>query len=241
MRGPTSGKPWGGVAGHNVNGRLPIAITPPKEASAVKRIRAVASRSALVTAALVVALSGCSELSPAVTATPYPASDGASIDLPGSAVALRNFIVIGAEKGAPAVVVGAVINDGPAEVQVSLQADLGATTQPTQTVVRVGAHSSVQIGPEQAFEMPIPELPVEPGANTSFSAATAAGGKAELSVPVLRPEHEYAELTPAPTTAAPTATATKKPKSSSSDDEESSSNDESSSSTDEPTDSPTDN
>jgi hypothetical protein len=165
----------------------------------VKRIRDVAGRSALVTAALVVALSGCSALSPTTTEEPYPASDGAELNLPGSAVRLRNFIVVGAEKGAPAVVVGAVINSGPTAAQVRLQTDLGETAQPTETVIQVGANSSVQIGPEQKFEMLIPELPVEPGASTAFSAATDIGGRAELTVPVLRPEHEYADLTPAPT------------------------------------------
>jgi len=189
----------------------------------VKRIRDVAGRSALVMAALAVALSGCSTLSPAVTATPYPASDGANADLPGSQVVLRDFLVIGAEKGASAVVVGAVVNDGPTEVEVGLQADLGETTQPTQTVIRVGPNSIAKIGPDQEYSMLIPELPVSPGATTQFSAATAAGGKAELSVPVLRPTLEYADITPPPTTTAaptPSETATKKSKAKKSDETE---------------------
>jgi hypothetical protein len=184
----------------------------------VKRIRDVAGRSALVTGVLAVLLSGCSLLSPAITEEPYAASDGANLDLPGTAVALRNFVVIGAEKGAPAVVVGAVVNGGTSSVQVSFQADLGATTQPTATTITVGPNSSVQVGPNQADKIEIPELPVEPGAVTRLSAATTSGGRAEIVVPVLRPQDEYADLTPAPTTPAPTPSATKKPKPSSSDD-----------------------
>jgi hypothetical protein len=173
----------------------------------VKRIRDIAGKSALVTAALAVVLSGCSTLSPSTISDPYPAADGINLNLPGSTVALRNFLVIGASKGDPAVVVGALINNGPTEVDVALQADLGDTAQPTQTVVKVDANSSVQIGPGQKFEMSIPQLPVEPGATTALSAATTAGGRTELTVPVLRPEDQYKNLTPAPTTPAATTAA----------------------------------
>ncbi len=174
----------------------------------MKRIRYVAGRSALATTALAVVLSGCSALSPAIIAEPYPASDGTNIDLPGTSVVLRNFLVIGAEKGAAGVVLGALANDGTSPVQVSLQADLGETAQPTQTLITVGPKSSVQLGPDQQFEMTIPELPVEPGATTSFTAQTTAGGKTELTVPVLRPQDEYMDVTPAPTTEEPTPSAT---------------------------------
>ena len=169
----------------------------------MKRIRYVAGRSALATTALAVVLSGCSALNPAIITEPYPASDGVNLDLPGSPVALRNFLVIGDEKGAEAVLIGSLINDGTKSVQVSLQADLGETAQPAQTLVTVGPKSSVQIGPEKQFEMILPELPVEPGATTKFTAQTTTGGKSELIVPVLRPQDEYQGVTPAPTTASP--------------------------------------
>lgn len=196
----------------------------------MKRIRDVAGASALLTAAVAIVLSGCSVMSPAITAEPYAASDGAGLDLPGSSVVLRNFLVVGAEKDARAVVVGAVVNDGPSEAKVSLQADLGETTQPTATIVTVGPNSSVLVGPDERFQMEVPQLPVVPGATIKLSASTTTGGKAELDVPVLRPESEYSGFTPAPTTAEPTPTETKKPKASSSGAEE----------TDEPTETPTD-
>jgi hypothetical protein len=180
----------------------------------VKRIRGVAGSTALVTAVLAVGLSGCSELSPSVITETYPASDGVNADLPGSAVALRNFLVIGAEKGAPAEVIGAVVNTGSTAVEVSFQADLGETAQPTRTVIKVDPFGSVQLGPDLEESLTIPELPVEPGATTAISAATTTGGRADIVVPVLRPEDEYESVTPAPTTEAPT----KKPKPSESED-----------------------
>jgi hypothetical protein len=183
----------------------------------VKRICDVAGRTALVAAALAIGLSGCSALSPSTITETYPASDGTNADLPGTAVALRNFLVIGAEKGAPAELVGAVINDGATAAIISITADLGQTAQPTPTVIQIGAHSSVQIGPEQKFTLSIPALPVEPGATTALSAATSTGGHTDITVPVLRPEDEYTQITPAPTTEAPTPTPTKKSKKTSGD------------------------
>jgi len=178
----------------------------------VKRIRDAAGKTALLTAVLAVILSGCSDLSPSITADPYPASDGVNLDLPGSSVALRDFLVIGAKKGGPAEVIGALVNGGTSEVQISLQADLGEATQPTATVVTVGPNSLVRIGPDQKYRMEIPALPVDPGASTTLSAATPSGGRAELVVPVLSPELEYSDITAPPTTPAPTPTKTKKPK-----------------------------
>jgi hypothetical protein len=188
----------GGVAVPPVNDRLPNAFPRPEEASAVKRIRDVVGRTVLVTAALAVGLSGCSALNPSITTEPYQAAEGTNADLPGSAVKLRNFVVVGATKGDPAEVLGAVSNDGTTQVEVSLQATLGETAQPTQTLITVGPNSSVQLGPDQQFEMTIPQLPVDPGATTELSAATATGGRVTLTVPVVRPEGEYASITPAP-------------------------------------------
>jgi hypothetical protein len=159
----------------------------------------------LLTAAVAVGLAGCSYLSPAVIATPYAAADGVGLDLPGTAVSLRDFLVVGTAKDAPAAVIGTVVNDGAGPVQVSLQVDPGATGQPSQTLVDVNAHSSVQVGPNQKVTMVIPDLAVAPGAFTGMSAATQTGGRADVSVPVLLPQGVYSSLTPSPV---PTATET---------------------------------
>jgi hypothetical protein len=190
---------WGGVADRRANDRLPNAFPTQQEASAVKRIRDVVGRTALVTAVLAIGLSGCSELSPSIVTEPYPASDGTNAELPGSTVALRNFLVIGAEKGKPAELIGAVVNDSAEAVDVAFQTDPGGGAQPAQAVVKVEPYSTVQIGPEQKNTLSIPQLSVEPGATTSLSAATTAGGRTEITVPVLRPEDEYASITPGPT------------------------------------------
>jgi hypothetical protein len=184
----------------------------------VKRTREVAVRTALAMATLTVSLAGCSALSPRVINTPYPASDGVQLNLPGGGVKLRDFLVVGTAQGSPAEVIGSVVNDGPSPVQVSLQSDPGPTAQPTQTLVQVEAHGRVQIGPDQATRMEIPELPVPPGAATAISAATASGGTASFQVPVLLPTDAYAGLTAPPTTAAPSPTKTPKDTTSSPDD-----------------------
>ncbi len=177
----------------------------------MKRTRVVAGRTMLVTAAVAVGLAGCSVLSPATVIKPYAAADGVGLDLPGGTVSLRNFLVVGTAKGKPAAVVGTVVNDGPTDVQVGLQSDLGATAQPTQTVVEVDAHSAVQVGPGQKVTMVIPQLPVDPGSVTAISAATQSGGRADVDVPVLLPQGEYSSLTPSPT---PSETATETPENS---------------------------
>jgi hypothetical protein len=184
------------VADPRANDRLANAFPTQQEASAVKRIRDVVGSTALLAAVLAIGLSGCSELSPSIITEPYPASDGVNAELPGSAVALRNFLVIGAEKGKPAELIGSVVNDGAKSVDVALQADLGGGAQPTQTVVTVEPYSTVQLGPDQKNTLSLPQLPVEPGATTALSAATTNGGRTEITVPVLRPENEYASITP---------------------------------------------
>jgi len=176
----------------------------------MQRTRQVGGRTLLIMAALVIGLTGCSDLSPATITTPYPAADGVGIDLPGTQVALRNFLVVSTAQGAPGAVIGSVVNDGGSPIQVSLQTDLGASTQPTQTLVQVGPHASVQLGPDQTQKMVISALAVPPGAVTEISAATALGGRADVAVPVLLPQGQYATLTPGPTatdTAKPTSSA----------------------------------
>lgn len=148
-------------------------------------------------------LAGCSATNPQVITTPYPASDGINASLGNTGVGLRNMLVIGTAKGAPASVIGSVVNNSDNEAQVSLQADLGASAQPSQTVIKIPAHGAVSIGPNEPTKMTIPDLPVIPGATTGISAATANGGRADLVVPVLTPSGAYASQAPVPTTGAP--------------------------------------
>jgi hypothetical protein len=153
-------------------------------------------------------LSACSAISPTVIGT-YPASDGVGADLPGTQISLRNFLAVGAQKGAPAEVIGAVVNDGQTAVQVLLQAAVGDTAQPTQARITVGPGSIVQLGPGQPTDLAISDLAVQPGGVLGLTAMTADGGRTDLQIPVVLPAGNYTSVTPAATpTETPTPTDT---------------------------------
>ncbi|MBT0767668.1 hypothetical protein KIH74_01945 [Kineosporia sp. J2-2] len=202
----------------------------------MKRTRVLAAKTALVTGAVALGLSGCGLTSPAVIKTPYPASDGIDADLPGTEVVLRNLIVVGAEKGAEAELIGSVINQGDTDARISLQAAVGETGQPSQTAVSVAAGQVVQFGPgSNQTEVAISDLAVDPGDVTGLTASTTKGGRVDLNVPVLPPEGDYAEVTPLEMpsdTASPEATGSPSATGDAAADEESASTGDS---TDEPT------
>ncbi|GAB6901069.1 hypothetical protein [Kineosporia succinea] len=180
----------------------------------MKRTRVLAAKTALATSVLALGLAGCSVLNPAVIKDPYPASDGIDADLPGqgrsSTVLLRNLMVIGAEKGGEAELIGSVINRGTTDARVQLQAAVGETGQPSQTTVAVPAGSSVQLGPgANQTPVSISSLAVDPGALTGLTASTTNGGRIDLSLPVRLPEGDYATVTPA---AEPSPSATTRPR-----------------------------
>ena len=176
-----------------------------------QRTRRVTGSSVVVGALLTVGLAGCSATNPQTIITPYPAADGVNVSIGNTGVGLRNMLVIGTEKGSPASVIGAVVNESDAAASVSLQADLGESAQPSQTVVQVPAHGAVQLGPTQKTQMTIPDLPVVPGALTGLSAATANGGRADLDVPVLTPTTYYASQAPNEATTSPEPSTSAKP------------------------------
>ncbi len=164
----------------------------------MKRTRVVAAKTALAAGAVALGLAGCSVTNPAVIKEPYPASDGIDADLPGTDVLLRNLIVIGAEQGAEAELIGSVINNGDEDARVNLQAAVGESGQPSQTTVSVGARQVVQFGPgADQTPVSITALAVPPGDVTGLTASTTSGGRVDLSVPVLPPEGDYASVTPA--------------------------------------------
>ncbi|GAB3244778.1 hypothetical protein [Kineosporia babensis] len=171
----------------------------------MKRTRVVAAKTALAAGVVALGLTGCSVTNPAVIKDPYPASDGIDADLPGTQVLLRNLIVIGAEQGAEAELIGSVINNGTEDARVSIQAAVGETGQPSQTTVAVAAGQAVQFGPgSNQTPVSISALAVPPGNITGLTASTSSGGRIDLNVPVLPPEGDYASVTPA---ASPTGSA----------------------------------
>jgi len=176
----------------------------PAPGRAPRRARALLGAGLAVVLAGV--LTGCSVLSPATTITPYAPSDGVNVDLSDD-VALRNFLVVGSEKGGPGAVVGAIVNDGDRTVTVELATQLGEAAQPSQTRVSVPPGGQVLVAPGARNEMVVDELPVGPGEMLEMSAAAASAGAKFFEAPVLQPQGEYASLTAAPTTAPPTPTA----------------------------------
>jgi hypothetical protein len=167
--------------------------------------RARALLGAGIAAVLAAVLTGCSGMSPITTITPYPPSDGVNVDL-GDDIRLANFLVVGAEKGGPGAVVGAIVNQGTRTATVELATQLGETAQPSQTRVSVPPGNQVLIAPGERYEIVIDQLPVAPGELLEMSAASASAGATFFEAPVLPPNGEYATLTVAPTTPAATPT-----------------------------------
>jgi hypothetical protein len=182
----------------------PFDATPGR---ASRRVRALAGAGAVLAAAGV--LAGCSTRSPATIITPYAAADGVNVAV-GDIAYLRDFLVIARDKGGRGAVVGTIVNRTGRTVTVELAAQLGETTQPTQTRVSVPPHGTALVGPEAlgGETMVVEDLPVAPGEVIEMSAGSAGAGVTYFKAPVLTPDGQYASLTAPPTTAPPTPTGT---------------------------------
>jgi len=180
------------------------------------------TRRRLAAAAAVAAiplLSACATFSPATTAVPYNASDGASVQL--GQLEAANLLVVGSEKGGTGVLSGALVNKGTNDLTVAISTQ-GAPTPVTVTVPgnRMVSLTAGSGGPlaggaannEGSATVLVPSLPVAPGANVTVQLATRSGGQTQVFVPVLLPQNEYATITAPPTaTAAPTQSPTGEP------------------------------
>ncbi len=161
------------------------------------------------------ALTGCSATNPSQIATPYPAADGTNAEITdpasGSVVKLRNFLLVGTEKGKPAQLVGAIANEGTEPVRVVLSiaapvpasADPAASPSPTQPLVEqavTAAPGQLTLVGAGGTAVNLGALPAIPGATLTLRAQTGAGGEL-LTIPVVRAEGQYASLpagSPAP-------------------------------------------
>lgn len=154
----------------------------------------------LAAAALAVcALSGCSVLSPQTTQNvTYAPSDGVQGDL--GQVKVRNVMLLTAEQGAPAEVVGSVFNGSGDDVELEVVVrepaeDPAAPNEPVATqTLELPGNQSLTIGPEADETIEIDELGIVPG---RFAEVTFIGGgdNLVLQVPVLDGTlAEYAEL-----------------------------------------------
>jgi hypothetical protein len=171
------------------------------------------------TAAAVVAalplLSACATFSPATTMVPYDASDGRSIEL-GSLLG-QNLVVVGSEKGGAAVLSGALINTGQEPVTVAISSE-GAPTPvtidvPAKRIVALTADGTAPTAGsvDSGATVLVPSLSQPPGAVVTMQFATRAGGQVQVQLPVLPPQHEYATVTPPPTTPPATQSPTGEP------------------------------
>jgi hypothetical protein len=166
-------------------------------------IRTVAAASGAL--ALALAVSGCSTRSPATTVEPHPPSDGVQVDVAnpadGSAVKLRNFVVVADGTSGRGQVVGAVVNTGGSPVQLQLTA-AGATAAGGQAQIEVPAAGLAQVGPGGTAVV-LEQVPA-PGRFLQMTAATGSGGTQSFAVPVVAATSQYADL--APPAATPSAT-----------------------------------
>lgn len=153
------------------------------------------------TALLVVpGVAGCSYVSPNTTATTYAAADGTngSITDPnsGAAVQLRNFLVVGTEKGAAGTLVGAVVNQGTSSVTVDLTVlDAAGQASVGTGSVTVEPGELAKVGGTDGAKVSLGSLPTAPGSVLKLQARTGAG-TATVSLPVVAAQGHYASLKP---------------------------------------------
>ncbi len=142
-------------------------------------------------------VAGCSFNSPQTTATTYAAADGSNAAITdaatGTAVDLRNFLLVGSDKGGPGTLIGAVVNNGTEPVTVEFTVLDGDSSVGSG---RVTAEPGVltKVGPG-SDEVSLTSVPAAPGAVLQLKAQTGAGG-AQMSLPVMAAEGPYADIAP---------------------------------------------
>lgn len=159
---------------------------------AARRVAPVARRGArrvaMAALALVAALPLAACAQTPLTAQPYVASDGVDVrhgDLRG-----HNLLVLAAEEGAPGTVLGSLQNAGSVELTVQI----GTAEAPAEVTLAPGENAL--LGPDDV-EVAIAAVDAPPGALTTLSVVTDAGGSTDLQVPVLDGSIPYyADLVP---------------------------------------------
>ena len=135
------------------------------------------------------ALGGCSMFSPQTTTNvTYAPSDGVQGEV--GPVAVRNLMVLTAEQGAEAELVGALFNSSQDDVSVVIDVESGAASQ----TIDLEPGESLSIGPEADEQVTIETLDVVPGRTVEV---TMIGGESNLNLqaPVLDGSlPEYASL-----------------------------------------------
>lgn len=137
-------------------------------------------------------LGACSFTSPTLVET-FPASDGVNGEIPDvttdGSVKLRNILLVTAAEGAPGALVGAVVNDTPAPVDVSFRVLGGDGQDVGGGKVTAAPGEFTQIGSGGA-EIRVDAVPAQPGSTLQVQVETPAGGQ-RLTLPVLAATGPY--------------------------------------------------
>lgn len=155
-----------------------------------------------VAAVLSLALLGaCSTQSPTQTQVPYQSADGVAATI--GDVQARDLLVVSAQKNAPGVISGSVINTSPEAVTVSF-----LTRDESEAGTSKGVPVQLKPGEQKLLQgVQLAKIPASPG-DMTFVVMETGAGQTMVNVPVLPPVAYYATLTPtgAPTSAATTGT-----------------------------------
>jgi len=149
-------------------------------AATALRLPAAAAASLLV--------SGCAVFSPVQTNEPYVPADGVPLEIPG--LSLRNLAVVTATDAGSGVLVGQVVNETSAAVDVSFGIEGGATATGTTTVA---AFSGDTIS-DATEQVELPDVPAPPGAVVVLTVTTTEAGQNVVEVPVLLDNRFYTGL-----------------------------------------------
>jgi len=146
-------------------------------------------RLAALAAVAGLALGGCSAFSPQTTTNvTYAPSDGVQGEI--GQVAVRNLLVLTAEEGASAELIGSLFNDSGEDVSVVIDVENGAANE----TIDLAAGESVMIGPEADEQVSMESLDITPGLTAEVT-FVGADGNLNLAAPVLDGSlPEYAPL-----------------------------------------------
>ncbi|WP_166320094.1 DNA modification methylase [Microbacterium excoecariae] len=140
---------------------------------------------------VLLAASGCAAITPQATTFSYTASDGVNVpDAEGSAVAVRNALVVADADGAEGNFVAVLINDGEDDARLNLDWTSG------NAAITVPAGETISLGGD-ADPILMSALDTMPGNTLSMYVQAGAAEGTTVEIPVLNNcLTEYAELAP---------------------------------------------
>jgi hypothetical protein len=146
-------------------------------------------------------LGACSSLSSTQTSVPYQPADGVAATI--GAVQARNLLVVAAQKDAPGVVSGSVVNTGTEAVTLNVM-----TREEAEAGTSKGIPVQLKAGEQKRLEsVQLAKVPEPPG-DLTFLVLETAAGQTLVNVPVLPPILYYSTLTPTPGAGLATSPAT---------------------------------